>query len=271
MAEGGSLWSFASRALFKDCTASGLEFFPGKEFSSVDTLASLHPFNKQSFINHDSGAHQFEATFSSTGYQPCPWSNLSLLKSTGCISITELLGAIQSIMGNEKKAPGSFLCDCLIKAFKAGLCLRSSEAAQGTSILQALPHTVISVSLFSKSSFFLFCFPFRGPASLHPVSFSFLSPYAYQSFQSFRWPGSWLRDLGRAWRRCPPSPTFSAPLLAPSTDLGPSGFLLHLPPVGTILCARPRLAAHLLGQVRGIEVGSRRALTERGSCLSPLF
>lgn len=178
MAEGGSLWSFASRALFKDCTASGLEFFPGKEFSSVDTLASLHPFNKQSFINHDSGAHQFEATFSSMGYQLCPWSNLSLLKSTGCISITELLGAIQSIMGNEKKAPGSFLCDCLIKAFKAGLCLRSSEAAQGTSILQALPHTVISVSLFSKSSFFFTYFVFLSedllPSILSPFPFSLL-------------------------------------------------------------------------------------------------
>lgn len=116
----------------------------------------------------------------------------------------------------------------------------------------------------------LFCFPFRGPASLHPVSFSFLSPYACRSFQSFRWPGSRLRDLGRAWRRPPPPPTFSAPLLAPSTDLGPSGFLVHLPRVGMILCARPRLAAHLLGQVRGIEVRNR-ALTERGSCLSPLF
>ena len=166
----------------------------------------------------------------------------------------------------------SSVIDCLIKAFEAGLCLRSSEAALGTSILQALPHTVISVSLFPNppfSSLILFSFPRTcfPPACLLFLSLSLcllIIPVIQVDWVTAEGPGQSLKT--------PPAFLCSvrAPLLAPSAGLGPAGSLVHLPHVGTILCARPRLVAHLLGQVRGMEVGNR-ALMERGSCLSPLF
>lgn len=98
-------------------------------------------------------------------------------------------------MGNEKRLQGpSSVIDCLIKAFEAGLCLRSSEAAQGTSILQALPHTVVSVSVFQNppfSSLTLFSFPRTCfPSILSPFPFSLLTLVGHPSHSS---------GLGHGW------------------------------------------------------------------------
>ena len=176
-------------------------------------------------------------------------------------------------MGNEKKAPGSFLCDWLsYQSFWGGALSKELRGCSGHFQSYRPCLTLSSLSQFSKILLFLhlFCFPFEDllPSILSPFPFSLLMLVGHSSHSS---------GLGHGWgtwAELEDSPTFlcsfSAPLLAPSIGLGPAGFLVHLPHVGTILCARPRLVVHLLGQVRGVEVGNR-ALMERGSCLSPLF
>lgn len=170
-------------------------------------------------------------------------------------------------MGNGRKAPGSFLCRCLIKAFESGLCLRVSEATQGTSIYRSCL-ILCHLSHFSKNPFsspILFSFP---RTHFPPVfSFSFLSPYARRDHSCHQVTWVMAEEPGRSLETvAPPSGTASVllSLLLPRVLIW-LVFLVHLPHVGATpvpaLCARPRLATHLLVQARGVE-GRRRALKE---------
>ena len=77
-------------------------------------------------------------------------------------------------MRRRLQGPSSVI-DCLIKAFEAELCLRSSEAAQGTSNLTGpASHCRLCLS-FPKSSFFFTYFVFLSRTCFPPSCLLFLS------------------------------------------------------------------------------------------------
>lgn len=177
-------------------------------------------------------------------------------------------------MGRELRGPFSVVVSSKLShqgsAYGSQRPLRALPSHRSCLILCHLSH-------FSKNPFsspILFSFP---RTRFPPVfSFSFLCPYARcdHSWHQVTW--VMAEEPGRSLETVPP-PSGTASMLL--SVLLPRVliwlvFLVHLPHVGATpvpaLCASPRLATHLLAQARGVE-GSRRALKERTSCLSPLF
>lgn len=170
-----------------------------------------------------------------------------VLESTGGLIITELPRAIQSVCGNRRRLRDSFLCDWLShQSFQAGALSKELRGCSGHFHLTGPTshcHLWLTFPNPPFSSLILFSFP-RTLPSAFLFSFSLLCIDHFQSFSG----------LGHGWG---PGQSLDSPCLpvqlqcsSPCSFYRSWSFWFSCPSptcLGTILCARPRLAAHLPG------------------------